>query len=331
MSSSNVIEAHALTKKFGDFTAVNGIDLEVKKGELFGLLGPNGAGKSTTMYMLSTILPPTSGTASVSGFDTVKQSVEVRKSIGMVFQDSSLDTHLSGYDNLDIHGRLYGMAKAEREAKIKEVLELVELVDWAGKLTKTYSGGMRRRLEIARGLMHTPAVLFLDEPTLGLDPQTRRHIWDYLLKLKSQGVSMVLTTHYLEEADSLCDRIAIVDHGVIKALGTPEELKRAIGENAVYLSTKEKKKLTDVLNANGFSATEAESLVMVKVKDGASEIPKILKLTEKEGIGIESVELRKPSLEDVFIQLTGRKIRDEAGTNVMGKMMAKAWGMRGKQ
>jgi ABC-2 type transport system ATP-binding protein len=224
----NVIETKGLTKKFNGFTAVDGISLSVKEGELFGLLGPNGAGKSTTMYMLSTILPPSSGTALVNGFDVVAQPIEVRKSIGMVFQDSTLDTHLTGLDNLDIHGRLYGMGEAERREKISEVLELVELNDWAGKLVKTYSGGMRRRLEIARGLMHTPKILFLDEPTLGLDPQTRRHIWAYLLKLKKQGVSMVLTTHYLEEADELCGRIAIVDKGKIRALGSPKELKKKL-------------------------------------------------------------------------------------------------------
>ncbi|MEM0475598.1 MAG: ATP-binding cassette domain-containing protein [Candidatus Norongarragalinales archaeon] len=237
MDLANVVEARELTKKFGGFTAVNRINLSVRRGELFGLLGPNGAGKSTTMFMLSTILPPTGGSAVVNGFDVVREAIAVRRSIGMVFQDYTLDSHLTGFDNLDIHGRLYGLPASERRKKIAEVLNLVELNEWRDKLVKTYSGGMKRRLEIARGLLHTPKVLFLDEPTLGLDAQTRHHIWDYLRKLKRRGVTMILTTHYLEEADELCDRVAIIDHGEIRALGSPSELKKSVAAKTAVQET----------------------------------------------------------------------------------------------
>lgn len=320
--SENVVEARALTKKFGDFTAVNGIDLSVRRGEVFGLLGPNGAGKSTTMFMLATILKPSSGSAVVNGFDVVREAIAVRRSIGMVFQDYTLDSNLSGFDNLDIHGRLYGMNGAERAAKIKEVFELVELTDWKDKLVKTYSGGMKRRLEIARGLLHTPTVLFLDEPTLGLDPQTRRHIWDYLRRLKAQGVTMILTTHYLEEADELCDRVAIIDRGEIKALDAPNELKRQAGETVVYLKTseKEKPKLLAALKKKKFEASvfkgeDGAGGVAVKCKSCETALPALLKAAEKENVGVASVEMRRPSLEDVFLSYTGRSIRDSGGSD----------------
>ncbi len=329
MQESNVIDAVKLTKKFGDFTAVDGIDLNIREGELFGLLGPNGAGKSTTIYMLSTILTPSSGYAVVNGFDVVKKPLDVRKSIGIVFQDSTLDTHLTGFDNLDIHGRLYGMSGGDRKQKIKEVLELVELSDWSDKLVKTYSGGMRRRLEIARGLLHTPRVLFLDEPTLGLDPQTRRHIWEYLRKLKAQGVSMVLTTHYLEEADELCDKIAIIDSGRIKALGTSDELKKTVGETMVYLHSRGARKLAAALEKAGFKGSVLqEGLVAVNARDGGKLVPKLVKIAEKNGIAVESVEIRKPSLEDVFLHYTGKAIRGEGGVGVEKRMRARMWGRR---
>ncbi len=329
MRESNVIEALKLTKKFGDFTAVDGIDLSVREGELFGLLGPNGAGKSTTIYMLSTILTPSSGSAVVNGFDIVKNPLDVRKSIGIVFQDSTLDTHLSGWDNLDIHGRLYGMNGGDRKARIKEVLELVELSDWAGKLVKTYSGGMRRRLEIARGLLHTPRVLFLDEPTLGLDPQTRRHIWAYLVKLKKQGVSMVLTTHYLEEADELCDKIAIIDAGRVRALGASDELKKTVGDTMVYLHSRDANKLAAAFGKASFKASvPQEGLVAVNARDGGKIVPELVKIAEKNAIAVESVEIRKPSLEDVFLHYTGKAIRGEGGAGAEKRMHARMWGRR---
>ncbi len=324
--SEFVVEARSLTKKFNGFTAVNAIDLSVRRGEVFGLLGPNGAGKSTTMYMLSTILAPSSGSAVINGFDAGREPIAVRRSIGMVFQDSTLDTNLTGFDNLDIHGRLYGMNGAERGKKITEVLELVELADWRGKLVKTYSGGMKRRLEIARGLLHTPTVLFLDEPTLGLDAQTRRHIWDYLRKLRAAGVTMILTTHYLEEADELCDRVAIIDHGEIKALGSPDELKRQAGETVVYLKTsgaqKQKQKLLAALKKKNFAANAIEGGVAVKCKSCENAIPALLRAADSQKIPVDAVEMRKPSLEDVFLSYTGRSLRDAGASGAEARRAA---------
>ncbi|MCX6773859.1 MAG: ATP-binding cassette domain-containing protein, partial [Candidatus Micrarchaeota archaeon] len=239
----HAMEVNGLVKKFNGFTAVDGISFNVRKGELFGLLGPNGAGKSTTIYMLTTLIEPTSGSAFVNGFDVKNDPDNVRKSIGIVFQDPTVDTRLTAYDNLDIHGRLYGMDGKLREAKINEVLGLVELTEWKDKMVKTFSGGMRRRLEIARGLMHTPKILFLDEPTLGLDPQTRRHIWSYIEKLREKGITIIITTHYLEEADYLCDRIAIIDHGQIKVLDAPKNLKNEIGGSVISVTSREPQKL----------------------------------------------------------------------------------------
>lgn len=223
------IKIENLTKKFGNFLAVGGISLEIKEGELFGLLGPNGAGKTTTISMLSTLLKPTSGSAKICGFDAAEEKDMVRRSIGIVFQDPSLDDELSGRENMDLHGRLYGISKEIREERIEELLNLVELKEKADNIVKSYSGGMKRRLEIARGLMHRPKVLFLDEPTIGLDPQTRRKIWNYIKDLnKKENITLVLTTHYMDEADILCDKIAIIDNGKIAALDTPENLKKTI-------------------------------------------------------------------------------------------------------
>jgi len=309
----NMITTTKLTKKFNSFTAVDGINLDIRKGELFGLLGPNGAGKSTTIYMLTTLLASTSGKAIVNGFDIATQSDEVRKSIGVVFQDPTVDTRLSAFDNLDIHGRLYGMNKAEREKRINEVLKLVDLVEWKHKIVKTFSSGMRRRLEIARGLMHTPTILFLDEPTLGLDPQTRRNIWGYIEKLKREGMTIVLTTHYLEEADYLCDRVAIIDHGRIVAIDTPSKLKELIRGDVVELESSDPKGIEALLNKSklGTKFRETGKLLRFKVKDGSRSIAKIMALADRHGIKIESIELHKPSLEDVFLHYTGRLIREE--------------------
>src|SRR5512136_350633 len=230
------ISLHSLTKRFGDLIAVDSVDLEIRKGELFGLLGPNGAGKSTIIKMLTTMLNPTNGEAYVWGYNVAKERNAIRSSIGVVFQDPSIDNMLTGRENLDFHGRMYGLEKLLRKNRIEEVLELVDLTDKADIRMQDYSGGMQRRLEIARGLMHHPKVLFLDEPTLGLDAQTRRYIWKYVKEMNEKdGVTIVLTTHYMEEADYLCNRIAIIDNGKIVAVDTPEYLKDLIGADAITL------------------------------------------------------------------------------------------------
>ncbi len=307
------INVKNLTRKYGELVAVDSINLEIREGELFGLLGPNGAGKTTTLKMLSTLINPTSGSARICDHNVTKEQDAVRRCIGIVFQDPSLDTKLTGRENLDFHARMYGMDKKARDEKISEVLELVELTDKADILVEDYSGGMQRRLEIARGLMHYPKVLFLDEPTLGLDAQTRRHIWDYIKNLNDRmKVTMILTTHYMEEADYLCDRVAIMDHGKFVALDTPEKLKESVGsdivslqinENGVALKEKlgQQKWVEDIKEHNG-------SLTL-SVKKGDEKIPKIVRIAEDLGIRIASVNLRKPTLEDVFLYYTGRTMR----------------------
>src|SRR5437588_10539545 len=235
--AATVIEAESLVKKYGDLEAVAGIDLEVHAGEIFGFLGPNGAGKSTTISMLCTLLTPTAGVARVAGIDVMHDPSAVRQRIGLVFQDPSLDQQLTARENLEFHAFVYDVPASSRKQRIAEVLEMVDLNDRADSVVMTYSGGMRRRLEIARGMLHTPDVLFLDEPTIGLDPQTRRHIWGYLGQLpKRAGVTIFMTTHYMDEAE-YCDRIAIIDHGKIQAVGTPDELKKMVGGDVVSITT----------------------------------------------------------------------------------------------
>jgi ABC-2 type transport system ATP-binding protein len=300
-----------LVKTFKTVRAVDGISFNVAQGERFGLLGPNGAGKTTTMRMLTTLLYPDSGFASVAGFDVATHRNEVRASIGMVFQEPALDRQLTGFENLDFHGRMYGMKKASRMERIREVLNLVELSDRAGDLVQEYSGGMQRRLEIARGLMHSPKVLFLDEPTLGLDTQTRRKIWEYISKLNaSLHTTLVLTTHYMDEADRLCDRIGIVDRGKIVALDTPRNLKNLVGADVVTLETDCGG--CDAFRDLGFvkNLVAGEDRVSLMVENGERKIPAIMDFAQKHGIGVRSVELHKPSLEDVFLRFTGATIRD---------------------
>ena len=232
-----IIETRSLTKTFGKIQAVRGIDLDIKKGEIFGLLGPNGAGKTTTIGMLCTIVRPTSGTGVIAGFDIAKQPTQVRRKVGIVFQDPTLDTILTGRENLQLHARLYGIPSSVRSLWIEEMLELVDLRERADDLTKTYSGGMKRRLELARGLLHRPAVLFLDEPTLGLDPQTRARTWEYIRKMaQKEETTVVLTTHYMEEAEAMCNRIGIIDTGRIIALDTPENMIDTLGGDIVAVN-----------------------------------------------------------------------------------------------
>ncbi len=310
-----VISITNLTKKFNGFTAVDGISLEINEGEVFGLLGPNGAGKTTTISMLATILPPTSGTATLCGHDCATATDEVRKCIGIVFQDQSLDDELTGRENMDMHGRLYGMRDELRKNRMNELLKLVELEQFADKQIKTYSGGMKRRLEIARGLMHHPKILFLDEPTIGLDPQTRRKLWDYIKAVnRDERITIILTTHYMDEADELCDRIAIVDKGKIIALDTPEGHKKSLGGDVASVECSEPEKFAALLGKAKLAkkANVAEGgKVIATVENGGEAVPKIMALAEKNGIAVKSVLVKQPNLEDVFLHYTGREIRDE--------------------
>jgi ABC-2 type transport system ATP-binding protein len=314
MSERNIIEVVNLTKKYGELIAVNNVSFEVKEGEIFGLLGPNGAGKTTLISMLCTILRPTSGTARVNGFDIVKEEDKVRKSIGIVFQDSSLDNRLTGMENIELHASLYGVPKSERKKRIKEVLELVGLEDKANILVRNYSGGMKRRLEIARALIHYPKVLFLDEPTIGLDPQTRVNIWEYIVKLaKRENITIFLTTHYMEEADFLCNRVAIIDEGKIIAIDSPENLKRKIGGDALIIEADEKEKTKEVVSKLSFvkKVSEVDGKIYVNIENSEENLPSVFEALRNNNIKIKSISVRKPSLNDVFIHYTGKEIRDE--------------------
>jgi len=302
-----IIETKNLTKKFEKMTAVDKLNLQINEGEIFGLLGPNGAGKTTTLLMLVTLKPPTSGTATINGFDIVKQADKVRKSIGIVFQDPSSDEILTGYENLKLHGWLYDMPDDLREERIKEVLELVELTDRKNDRVKKYSGGMRRRLELARGLMHHPKILFLDEPTLGLDPQSREHIWKYIENLaKEKNMTIIITTHYMDEADKLCDRLAIIDKGKIVVLGSPKQLKKDLGGDIIRLKAKvlDIDALKNLPYVKDISPCDGE--VCLTLENANTHLQEILKLVGK----IDSVEIRSPTLDDVFLHYTGRAMRE---------------------
>ncbi len=391
MNRISIIEVKELTKVFnGSLTAVDNISFTVEEGEIFGFLGPNGAGKTTTLNMLATLLRPTSGTATINGHDIHKDPDSVRRSIGFVFQDPTLDTELTGRENLDFHGRLYGLTKKERKERIEEILKVVQLTDRVDAFVKTYSGGMKRRLEIARGLLHYPKVLFLDEPTLGLDPQTRRAIWDYILKLnQEQNVTIILTTHYTEEADHLCNRIQIIDFGKIVALDTTENLKATLKGDVVGLTFKEPsdakkmlprlnqlewvqsalpvsgtnnqvgmsqmmqimqrmrgmaggggmdgmmpsmagsggslpsmpkdpEKMTAVMKAMGEHGEQLMNFrqIQLLVDNASQRLPELVKIVDGSGVELESVQMHKPTLDDVFLSVTGRRIRDESGSMI---------------
>ena len=318
---SNTIETFDLTKQFNGLVAVDKLNIAVEQGEVFGLLGPNGAGKTTTISMLCTILRPTSGTAKVNGYDIVKQANLVRKSIGIIFQDPSVDDRLTGKENLYMHADLYGVPTSEQKTRVDQVLKLVELESRANDILRTYSSGMRRRLEIARGLIHNPKVLFLDEPTIGLDPQTREHIWTYVQELKkSHEVTMVLTTHYMEEADKLSDRVAIIDYGKIVALDTPVKLKEALEGDVITIKTKEAQKLATTLakEMNLQNARIMDENLELTAPNGKALLPKIVETASRNSITIDAVSVREPSLEDVFIHYTGREIRAEGGSELHG-------------
>jgi ABC-2 type transport system ATP-binding protein len=309
------IATSELTRSFGDLVAVDSVDLEIVSGEIFGLLGPNGAGKTTALSMLVTLLRPTSGTALVAGHDIIRQKDEVRKSIGIVFQDPSTDEELTAWENMDFHGRLYGVPRKNRWKRIPELLEMVDLSEKSRHRVKTFSGGMKRRLEIARGFLHHPTVLFLDEPTTGLDPQTRRRIWEHIMTINRKKVlTVLLTTHSMEEADALCGRIAIMDHGRIIAMGSPQELKDGLGGDVISLETNGDERIHALLESEDWvrGIRRHDGHVDITVREGETRIPDLLQIGQTAGIAVHSVTLKKPTLEDVFIHHTGRTIRDEA-------------------
>jgi ABC-2 type transport system ATP-binding protein len=308
-----MIETSDVTKRYGDFVAVDSVNLKVPRDSVFGVLGPNGAGKTTLISMLCTILRPTSGRAVVNGYDVVKNSKDVRASIGIVFQSRALDDMLTGREHLQMHASLYGVPSELRKQRIEEVLDLIALGDKADEFTKTYSGGMKRRLEIGRGLIHHPKVLILDEPTLGLDPQTRENIWGYISKLnKAEDITVLMTTHYMDEADKLCDQIAIMTHGQIIKEDSPLNLKRELKADTITIQVDEPDKFIK----------EAENLDFVKkifvedteiklmVERGENLITTLVNFANKNNITVNSIELTHPNLEDVFLNYTGTTITD---------------------
>ncbi|MBS3807102.1 MAG: ATP-binding cassette domain-containing protein [Bacteroidales bacterium] len=305
-----LIKVEQLIKRFDDLVAVDRVNFAIEEGEIFGFLGPNGAGKTTTLSILSTLLKPTSGKAWVNGYDVETQKSQVRQSIGVVFQDPTLDEELTARENMDIHGRLYGMK--HRREKIDALLNLVELDNRKNQLVKQFSGGMKRRLEIARGLLHEPRILFLDEPTLGLDPQTRNHLWDYIRELnQKKGVTIILTTHYMDEAEKLSDRVAIIDHGRIIALDTPGALKEQLGGSMIRIESHESGKVSEKLSGlQWLSNLNAHNgYVDVTLQNAEKRIAEVIKALND--VPVESVSLQIPTLEDVFLSYTGRTIRDQ--------------------
>ena len=304
-----MIEVLNLKKQFKDFEAVKGVSFSVKPGEIFGFLGPNGAGKSTTINMLSTVIRPSAGEAKINGFDIVRDQTRVRGNIGIIFQDTTLDEKLTANENLLLHCKFYKVPKSIREERIQEVMEIVDLSDKRQQIVQTYSGGMKRRLEIARGLLHHPKVLFLDEPTAGLDPQTRDHIWTYILKLKEKaGITMFLTTHYMDEAE-ICDRIAVIDHGELIALDTPGHLKNELGGDIMEVVTTDNLKAREMIRQRyDADVQEKDNILVFHVEKGNEFLVRFIKEFE---VPITSVNLRRPTLNDVFLNLTGREIREE--------------------
>ncbi|HEY2191148.1 MAG TPA: ATP-binding cassette domain-containing protein [Actinomycetospora sp.] len=324
------VEVRGLTKRYGEVEAVRGIDLDVARGETFGFLGPNGAGKSTTINILCTLVEPTSGTAKVAGLDVVADRAAVRRRIGLVFQEPTLDGPMSGEQNLRFHGELYGVDRRTAAARREEVLRTVGLWERRADPVSTYSGGMRRRLEIARGLLHSPQVLFLDEPTIGLDPQTRASIWDYLARLgEAEEITVFVTTHYMDEAEN-CDRIAIMNEGRIVALDTPEALKAQVGADRVVVATDDDEAALAVIRREfGLEAAVREGAVTVSVPKGAEFVPRLFAALTAEGVGVRSVSVTRPSLDDVFLAHTGTTLRDaEAGRGP--SMHPMAMRMRGR-
>ena len=320
-----IIKVENLVKKFGQLVAVDNISFAVAPGEIFGFLGPNGAGKTTTINILCTLAKPTSGQAIVNGFDVVHQQSQVRQSIGLVFQDPSLDERLSGLQNLHFHALVYNVPSSVRQQRIEQVLRMMELWDRRHSEVRTYSGGMKRRLELARGLLHYPKVLFLDEPTLGLDPQTRNRIWEYILELRQrEGTTIFLTTHYMDEAEK-AERIAIMDYGKLVVMDTPERLKKIVGKDIISVKTGDDDRAAEEIRLRYQIETKRDSNGLTfEVASGEEFLPIFIK---EFGTKILSVSLRSPSLDDVFLKLTGREIREEEVSDVF-KAMVRQHGRR---
>lgn len=314
-STNMAIEAKGLVKRYGeDVLAVNGVDLSIEANSIYALLGPNGAGKTTTISMLTTLIEPTNGSAKVAGFDVVRQGGEVRRRIGVTFQEMILDNDLTGRQVLDYHGRLYRQDAKQRKERIAELLALVELEDAADRMCGTYSGGMKRRLELARGLMTEPEVLFLDEPTTGLDPQNRANIWTYIRNLKAKlGMTIMLTTHYMDEAEALADRVGIIDHGKIVVEGTPGELINQMGSDTIRISGQgDSDTFIKKIETMPFvqATTKTNGLIQIGVDSGNQRLAGVVSLAIESGFTVEDISVAKPSLGDVFLKYTGRQLRD---------------------
>ena len=319
MTTDSIIQTVGLRRTFkgrgGEVEAVAGVDLSVAAGDIFGFLGPNGAGKTTTLRILATLLPPTAGTARVAGFDVARQAREVRTRIGYVAQSGGSYREATGREELVIQGRLFGMSKADSSRRAVEILAALDLTDAADRTCKTYSGGMRRRLNIGIGMVHKPAVLFLDEPTTGLDPQARARLWEEIRKLRETGTTVFLTTHYLEEADALCDRLAIIDHGKIVAEGSPDELKREIAGDVLTVGVNGNgERVVRLLEAQPYvrEACLEDGLVRLYVDRGEEAVPAVLRLLDSNGLAPSTMDLHRPSLDDVFLKKTGRSLRESA-------------------
>jgi len=314
--SGHIIEVEGLRHRYNDFAAVDGISFTVDEGEIFSFLGPNGAGKSTAINVLTTLLKLQEGSARIAGYDVARSPEKVRASIGIVFQEVTLDRDMTCGEILKFHGMLYEMPREKLKSRVDELLELVQLESKRDTLTKHLSGGMKRRLEIARGLMTRPRVLFLDEPTIGLDPQTRMRMWDYIKEVNEEGTTIFLTTHYMDEADQLSDRISIIDFGKIITTGRSWELKNILGKDLIYLETTDNTATTRLLDGMGSvkSVTpKGKGLVITVTEDGTKLLPRFIEELRTTGIQVSTVNLKKPSMDDVFVHFTGRELRDEGG------------------
>lgn len=319
MPNSPIIEVEHLVKKYGRLVAVDDISFSVDRGDIFGLLGPNGAGKTTTINILCTLSKPTSGKALINGFDVIREQSQVRQSIGLVFQDPSLDDRLTALENLEFHSRVYNVPSSVRKERIEQVLRMVELWERRRDVVRTFSGGMRRRLELARGLLHYPKVLFLDEPTLGLDPQSRSRLWGFILDLRSrEGITLFLTTHYMDEAN-YADHIGILDHGKIIALDSPEGLTSMVGKDIISIGTANDEQAEAELRSRyHIEANYDGGQLTFEVPNGEEFLPAFIK---EFGTPILNVGLRHPTLDDVFLKLTGHQLRDEVITNDIKQMV----------